>query len=161
MKSRGSGVLALHHRRVVTGLASLAACAGLLLAGCQADTGGRALLRPSLGPVTLSDYRPDRPFEPKASNLLARTLFSERTPSGVRIEVHELLVGPKLTTASTSLTGAAVFDIRAGSGAITRSGKAQGIKAGATLALGEGEVFAITNSGDTPLVVAAYSFAGQ
>lgn len=136
----------------------------VLLGGCAGDPGGRALLtRPSEGSIRFSDYRPDRPFEPVAAGLLARTVFSEQTASGLRIEVRELLVGPKQTTARHVLPATALLDVRAAVGAtITRGdGKAAALAAGATLRIAEGEAIVIENHGDEPLVVTAYLFSAR
>jgi hypothetical protein len=136
----------------------------VLVGGCAGDPGGRALLaRPPEGSIRFSDYRPDRPFESVAAGLLARTVFSEQTSSGLRIEVRELLVGPRQTTARHLLSAAALLDVRSAAGAtITRGdGKAVALTAGTTLRIGEGEAIVIENRGDEPLVVTAYLFSAR
>ena len=140
------------------------AASAVLAGGCADDPGGQALLtRPPEGSIRFSDYQPDRPFAPVAAGLLARTVFSEQTPSGLRIEVRELLVGPKQATARHVLPAAALLDVRAAVGAtITRGdGKAAALAAGATLRIAEGEAIVIENRGAEPLVVTAYLFSAR
>jgi hypothetical protein len=136
----------------------------ILLGGCEADPGGRALLaRPAEASIRFSDYQPDRPFQPVAAGLLARTVFSEQIASGVRVEVRELLVGPKQTTARHVLPAAALLDVRTAVAAtITRGdGKPSALAAGATLRIVEGEAIVIENHGEEPLVVTAYLFSAR
>ena len=136
----------------------------VLVGGCAGDPGGRALLtRPTEGSARFSDYRPDRPFEPVAAGLLVRTVFSEQTTSGLRIEVRELLVGPKQATLRHVLPAAALLYVRAAVDAtITRGdGKAAALAAGATLRIAEDEAVIIENRGDAPLVVTAYLFSAR
>lgn len=140
------------------------AAALLLLGGCAGDTGGRGLLaRPPEGSIRFSDYRPDRPFEPVAPGLLSRTVFSEQTASGLRIEVRELLVGPKQANVRHVLHAAALLDVRSAVGATLARGDGKGaaLAAGATLKVAEGEAFVIENRGDEPLVVTATLFSAR
>jgi hypothetical protein len=140
------------------------AAALILLGGCEGDPGGRALLaRPAEASIRFSDYRPDRPFQQVAAGLLARTVLSEPIAAGVRVEVRELLVGPRQSTAPHVLPATALLDVRAALGAtITRGdGKPSALAAGATLRVLEGEAIVIENPGDEPLVVTAYLFSAR
>lgn len=132
--------------------------------GCASDAGGRGLLPgPPDGPIRLSEYRPERPFEPVAAGLLARTVFSEQTASGLLIEVRELLVAPKQTTGRHLLPAPALLYVRAATGAaITRGdAKASALAAGASLKVAQDEPIAIENPGDEPLVVTVYLFSAR
>ena len=93
--------------------------------------------------------------------MLGRTLFKTSTASGFRVEVLELLVGPRQRTGDTSFAGAAILDVRAGSGVVTGREKSREIKTGATLALSQGETFSVQNNGDAPIVITVHSFIAE
>jgi len=102
------------------------------------------------------NFSPDQvknPYAEVSKGLLTRTVFETDAPGDVYIEVRDLLVGPGQTTASVSLPGAAVFEVRLGSGKVVVDGKTREIQTGATLAVSEGESFVVENKGENPIAI--------
>jgi hypothetical protein len=80
------------------------------------------------------------------SGLLARSRFTVDAPGGRRVELWDLLVGPGLKSAEATLPGAAVLEVRGGSGQIVVGGKPQDLRAGATLSVPERTSFQVVNT---------------
>jgi hypothetical protein len=110
---------------------------------------------PEAGPDerNFSSDQVKNPYAELSKGLLARTVFETDAPGDVHIEVRDLLVGPGQTTASVSLPGAAVFEVRLGSGKFVVDGKSREIQTGATLAVSEGESFVVENKGENPIAI--------
>ncbi len=124
---------------------------------CQA--GGVGLLPgPPDGAVKFSQYEPENPYTQLAPRLLMRTVYDAESGAGYRVEVRDLLVGPRQKTSQVSLPGAAIFEIRSGSGVITAGGKPQEVRVGSTLALSEGEAFFIENKTAHPILMRVHVF---
>jgi len=102
------------------------------------------------------NFSPDQvknPYAEVSKGLLTRTVFETDAPGDVHIEVRDLLVGPGQTAASVSLPGAAVFEVRLGSGNVVVDGKIREIQTGSTMALSEGESFVVENKGENPIAI--------
>ena len=130
-----------------------------LSSGCgTSQESEKTPLLPEAGPDerNFSPDQPKTPYMEAAKGLLTRTVFETDAPGDVHIEVRDLLVGPGQTTASVSLPGAAVFEVRLGSGTAIVSGKAREIQTGATMAVSEGEWFVIENKGENPIAIRAH-----
>jgi hypothetical protein len=65
---------------------------------------------------------------------LTRTLFIAPSGIGFRVEVRDLLVGPRQTTSLASLPGAAIFEVCSGGGIVTLAGDPQEVQLGSTFA---------------------------
>jgi len=128
----------------------------LLSSGCgTSQENEKTPLLPEAG-ADERNFSPDQPKSPyveAAKGLLTRTVFETDAPGDLHIEVRDLLVGPGQTTASVSLPGAAVFEVRLGSGTVIVNGKAREIQTGATMAVSEGESFVIENKGENPIAI--------
>jgi hypothetical protein len=103
----------------------------------------------------------ENPYQQLVPGLLTRTLFTASSGAGFRVEVRDLLVGPRQTTSPVSLPGAAVFEVRSGSGLVTLAGDSQEVQPGSSFALSEGGEFAIKNETAVPLIIRAHLFLAE
>jgi hypothetical protein len=129
-----------------------------LLAGCNAWTQrgakGLGLLPKAVpGEQHFSDYQPKNPYVELGQGILYRKLFESAGPAGLNIEVRDLLVGPRQQTSEVTLPGAAVCEMRSGSGTLTSDHHTQDLGYGATFMLPEGSTFAISNKSDNPISI--------
>jgi quercetin dioxygenase-like cupin family protein len=134
------------------------ACAGVAR---PTSEGTGPLPGPPPGPVAFSKYEPANPYVQLAQGLLTRTVFQARDGTGLIVEVHDLLVGPRQRTHRASLPGAAVFEIRSGVGAVTANGERREVHAGSTFVIPERAAFAIENAGDDQVAVRVHIFRAE
>lgn len=113
---------------------------------------------PQPGEVKFSKYQPDNPYAQLAPGLLARTVFGVASGAGYRVEVRDLLVGPRQISSEVTLPGAAVFEVRSGNALITGAGKPMEVQAGSAFALLEGARFAIENKADSQFTIRVHMF---
>jgi gentisate 1,2-dioxygenase len=78
--------------------------------------------------------------------LLTRSRFAAQAAGGRRIELWDLLVGPGRRSGDATLPGAAVFEVRGGTGRIVIDGKEQELRSGATLPVPERASFQLINT---------------
>jgi hypothetical protein len=90
----------------------------------------------------------DGTFRQYGPGLLARVNYQTDSPSGYRIELWDLLVGPAKTSEPVKLPGGAVVEVRSGSGRALVDGQAREITGGATFVVHQGSSLALTNSRD-------------
>ncbi len=138
----------------------------LPIMGCkswsQRGAKGVGLLpRASLGETKFSSYQPKNPYAALAAGIMTRTLFETSSRQGYHVEVRDLLVGPGQHSESVSLPGAAVFEVRSGSGVMTVNGKPQELKLGSTFTLPEGQAFTIENKSDSALAMRVHLFRAE
>jgi mannose-6-phosphate isomerase-like protein (cupin superfamily) len=128
-----------------------------LALGCQGAPGGRTLLpEPPKENVAFSPYEPASPYAQLAPGLLARKVFDAASATGYNVEVLDLLVAPGQRATDVSLAGAAVFEVRAGNGALSRGGTTEEVKTGSTFALSQGTSFSLENRGELPITVRVF-----
>jgi mannose-6-phosphate isomerase-like protein (cupin superfamily) len=128
----------------------------LLAGGCEDDQSPeKTPLLPEAGPneKNFSPYQAQNPYAEITKGLLARTVFEAAGPPGTRVEIRDLLVGPGQSTESATMPGAAVFDVRSGSGTIVHGGQTQEFKTGTTFGISEGESFVIQNKAEIPVTI--------
>ena len=130
----------------------------VLMVGCKqwsqrGAKGVGVLPKAAPGEQHFSSYQPKTPYTQLASGLLTRTLYEAPSGEGYRVEVRELLVGPGQHTDRVTLPGAAILEVRSGSGILTVSDKPQELRLGATFSLAEAEAFAIENTAEVPLAL--------
>ncbi len=113
------------------------------------------------GEKNFSQYQPRQPYSQLNPGIMTRTLFEVATSNGYRVEVRDVLVGPRQRTERVSLPGAAVFEIRSGGGILTVNGKRQELSPGSTLSLSEGQAFSIENNSDAPITIRVYLIIAQ
>jgi mannose-6-phosphate isomerase-like protein (cupin superfamily) len=129
------------------------------LTACQTAVDGVGLLAgPSLGEVTFSGYQPAEPYAQMAPGILTRKTYAAASGTGYRVEVQDLLVGPRQKTAEFTLGDASVFEVRSGNGLIVSADMKREIKAGMTFSLSDRKSFRVENSGDEPLNLRAHVF---
>lgn len=138
----------------------------LPIMGCkswsQRGAKGIGLLpKASPGETKFSSYQPKNPYATLASGIMTRTLFETSSGQGYHVEARDLLVGPGQHGESVSLPGAAVFEVRSGSGVMTVSGNAQELKLGSTFSLPEGQAFTIENKSDSALAMRVHLFRAE
>jgi len=127
-----------------------------LSSGCRtSQESEKTPLLPEPGPDE-HNFSPDQtksPYVEVGKGLLTRTVFETDAPGDLHVEVRDLLVGPGQTTASVSLPGAAIFEVRLGSGTVVVNDTTRQIQTGATMAVSEGESFVIENKGENPIAI--------
>ncbi len=139
-------------------LLSLVACESWTQRGAK---GVGLLPKASAEETNFSQYQPQKPYAQLAPGVLTRTLFEASSGQGYRVEVRDLLVGPRKHTESASLPGTAVFDIRSGTGLIVIGGKLQDLKPGSTFTVPEGNAFTIENKSDEGIAIRAHLFMSE
>jgi len=93
--------------------------------------------------------------------LLARSRFTTDATGNRRVELWDLLVGPGLRSGAAMLPGAAVLEVRGGTGRIVIAGKEQDLRSGTTLTVPEQASFQLVNTRtDLGLSIRATVIAG-
>lgn len=108
--------------------------------------------------ANFSKTEPAKPFSKLADGLATRTLFQTSDGAGTQVEVRDLLLGPGQKTESTKLPGAAVLEIRSGSGMLVAGEKQQELALGTTLSVPENATFRIENKSDVLMTIRAFLF---
>jgi mannose-6-phosphate isomerase-like protein (cupin superfamily) len=98
-----------------------------------------------------SPYQPANPYQQLTTGLLGRKLHATSPEAGAVIEVHDFLVGPNQRTASYTLPGPAIFEIRSGNGLLKLGDKSQQIQTGMVLPLPAAQPFTIENQSEVPI----------
>jgi len=94
----------------------------ILDTGCRSvsDEGGRHSLPPAPpGTTDFSDYQPDNPYEPSGDGVAERSVFTSPSDQGYAVEVRDVMVAPGKPQVWVRLDGAAVLEVRQGSGEAT------------------------------------------
>src|SRR5262245_64639887 len=99
----------------------------ILGAGCRtaSDAGGAQPLAPP-PPETAhySDYEPNHPYKPsKEDRVFERSNFIASSGEGYRVEIRDFLVSPARPQAPIPLSGAALLEVRQGSGTANLRGE--------------------------------------
>ena len=135
------------------------AIAAVSLTGCQTAADGVGLLPgPSPGQVTFSSYQPTEPYAQLAPGILTRKVYAAASGTGYRVEVQDLVVGPRQKTAELTLGDASVFEVRSGTGLIVSADMKREIKTGMTFSMSDRKSFRVESSGDEPLTLRAHVF---
>lgn len=103
------------------------------------------------GEQHFSNYQPRNPYSQVVTGLLGRKLYETPGPRGYRVEVHDFLVGPKQHTASATLPGSAIGEVRSGEGVLLTAGKRQELQPGITFTVAVGVAFTIENRSEVPI----------
>jgi mannose-6-phosphate isomerase-like protein (cupin superfamily) len=138
--------------------ASMTACDSWPMRGAK----GVGLL-PAAPPdaAKLSTSQTRNPFAELAPGILTRTLFEASSGRGYRVEVRDLLVGPGKRSASVTLPGAAVFEIRSGPASVSIGDKLEEFRPGSTFVVPEGAAFTVDNRGGTAIAIRVQLFRGE
>jgi mannose-6-phosphate isomerase-like protein (cupin superfamily) len=137
--------------------------AASLTAGCT-NGGARGiglLPSPATDAAKFSNYQPKNPYVQLAQGILTRTLFEASSGKGYRVEVRDLLVGPRMRSATVSLPGTAVFEVQSGGGTITIADRPQEFNHGATFSIPENAAFKIENKSDIAIAMRVHLFSAE
>jgi mannose-6-phosphate isomerase-like protein (cupin superfamily) len=139
------------HRLVVVGVALI------LGGGCRtvSDEGAmHDLPPPPPGTEHYSDYKPINPFVPSQSGVATRSVYktdeAEHPGAGLAVEVRDFLVASEWSNAEQAIRGAAVFEVRQGSGEAKVDDKTIELHPGIVFTVSEGEALQII-PGSEPL----------
>lgn len=119
-------------------------------AGLQGQEGAEA--QEALQPGRVVEEIPYRAFAP---GLLVRNTYRAPAEGALQVEIWDLLVGPGSRSEAARLPGAAVLEVRTGSGTALVDGESSELSLGATLLIGEEAEVAFDNPGEGPLSMRA------
>jgi len=141
-------------------LRRLVAVGGALIlgAGCRtvSDKGAmHGLPPPPPGPTSFSDYQPDHPYEPSGKGVAERSMYSTASPEGYDVVVRDFLVSPIQAKAELAIAGAAVLEVRQGSGEATVGEREIDLQPGTVFTIGDGESLWLSARGE-PLALRAW-----
>lgn len=141
-----------------TAILATIAGAALTLIGCKSlsERGAKGiglLPKPADAGQKLSSYQPKNPYSQLAPGLLSRKLYETAAPKGTRVEVSDLLVGPRQHSASVTLSGTAVVEVKSGEGIARLDGKVQKLQLGTTFTIPQGASLVLENDTEVPLAM--------
>lgn len=135
-------------------------CAALALsAGCQSAGGqgaGTRLLAAPSGEAAFADYQPESPYAEEVPGCLTRTVYEADSGEGYRIVIRDLLVGPGKSAAGVALAGAAVLEVRSGSGSMVLGGETHELATGSTVEVAAGQPIDLENGSQNALTIRAF-----
>jgi len=136
----------------------------------KVDVKNSALPEGAADEKNLSRYQPTRPYS-VVGEVLARTVFQANAPGSppvnaprdlvvnapgnYHVEVLDWAIPARKETGTTTLPGAAFFEVRSGSGTLV-AGKQQGFGPGATFSVSQAQSFEIKNGGEWLLQLRIY-----
>ena len=144
-----------------TAILATIACAALTLIGCKSlsERGAKGiglLPKPADAGQKLSSYQPKNPYTQLAPGLMSRKLYETPGPKRTHLEVNDLLVGPRQHSASVTLDGTAVVEVKSGEGLVRLDGKEQKLQLGTTFTIPQGASFVLENDSEVPLAMQVY-----
>jgi hypothetical protein len=128
---------------------------------CSGSRGGDTGPLPPPPPqeqMKLADYQPQQGYTQVSPGLSTRTVFvvEPTAKDPYHVEIQDLIVAPGKEAVSVPLQGAAVLEVRTGSGTATVGQKSQELGGGSTFSVAEGEPLTLAAKGDGPLNLRAY-----
>jgi len=123
----------------------------LFVTGCRQETvmtpaAAVPTPSPTIDRAQLAPDSQQNAFKQYAPGLLARTIYKAEKVSDLNIEVWELLVGPGKKSEAAKLPGAAVAEVRSGTGVVTIGEKRSDLKSGSSFSVDDGETFQLENT---------------
>lgn len=106
---------------------------------------------PPPGDVSFSDYQPDNPFLPWQDGVAGRSVYKTSETEhqgGLEVEVRDFLVASAWSDAEKAIAGAAVFEVRQGSGEAKVNGKTIVLRPGTVFTVSEGETLQVIPGGE-------------
>jgi hypothetical protein len=123
------------------------------LASAQNDIDTGPLPSPPAGAPEYNAQAPAIPFERIGTQGGSmRTLFQGAGPGNSRVEIRELIIGPRAVV-ELPPSGAALLDPRSGLGSVEAGGRTEQLSSGAVIAIAPDVPLAIRNSSEAALVV--------
>ena len=140
-----------HRKNVSLSIVALALPAALLIGGCRtqnvvAPVEAVPTPTPAIDKTQLAPDTQANPFKQYAPGLLARTLYKAEQTGDLEVEIWELLVGPGKKSEPAKLPGAAVAEVRSGTGVVTTGEKRYDAKSGTGFPIEDGQAFQVENS---------------
>lgn len=100
---------------------------------------------PAIDRNQLAPEAQQNPFKQYAPGLLARTIYKAEQTGYLDVEIWELLVGPGKKSEAAKFPGAAVVEVRSGTGVVTIAEKRRDLKSGNGFSINDGEAFQLEN----------------
>ena len=169
----------MNRNRSRTGIAALLSSIYLVCYPCgssgqqedeKVDVKNSVLPEGAADQENFSRYQPTRPYS-VVGEVLARTVLQANgpgsppanaprdlvvnAPSNYHVEVIDWAIPARKGTGTTTLPGAAFFEVRSGSGTLV-AGKQQEFGPGATFTVSQGQSFEIKNGDEWPLQLRIY-----
>lgn len=107
-------------------------------------------------PRQLAPGEPKDVYRTFVPGLLVRTRFAPPADKSARtaIEIWDAMVAPGKASETARLPGAAIVEVRSGTGVLSVAGKPQELRTGATASVDDGAEFRVTSSDkDAPLML--------
>jgi hypothetical protein len=124
--------------------------------GAPAQSASEPVAGTPVTPPRLTSVEPRDPYRSIAPGLLARTRYVADRTGPYTLEVWDLMVGPGKTSEKARLPGAAVVEVRSGTGILSSGGKSVDLRLGATAPLAEAADFSLGNTDkEAPLILRA------
>lgn len=134
----------------------LSLCLPMLAACATSDSGGRALLPRPPSDARPSPYAPERPYLAAEGGASARDVFRTDSGRGYTIEVRDYLA-PLDKPVTIAFNGAAVVEVRHGSGEASIAGTVQKVAQGSVLTVGDDQNLQVTARGE-PMMLRAWIY---
>lgn len=138
--------------------AAISAVGSQMACGGPKGSATGPLSPPPQDQIKVSDYQPQQPFVQVSPGLATRSVFvvEPTAKDPYHVDVQDILVAPGKEAVSVPLQGAAIFEVRTGSGTATIGEKSQEVGTGLTFSVAEGEALKIAAKGDGPITLRAY-----
>ena len=123
----------------------------------------KTALLPEVAPndTAFSGYQPAKPYTVTDNTILARTVFQAAAAPGTNMEVRDWKLPPGKQTTPVTLPGAALIEVRSGTGVLQAGNQRQELQLGAIVAVSQDQSFILTNSGQLTLTMRVYIVSGS
>lgn len=148
-------------------LASILSClsislVSICLSACHSAADGIGILPPAPSDeVKFSAYSPASPYVQQAPGVLSRKAFVASSGAGYRVEVQDLLIGPRQKARSITMPGPAVVEVRGGNAVMSDGDLKRELKEGLTFLLVEGGALLIDNDADHAASLRVHLFIAE
>lgn len=150
----------MRYRRAYLCFLPLCILAVILESACQGSSTKATGPLPAPKPeeIKASDYQPQNPFVQSSSGLMTRTVFTVEPAKGTpyHVDVMDILITPGQQSVEVPHTGAAVFEVRGGSGTVSVGEKPQEFNPGSTFSVADGEPLKFASKSEGPVTLRAY-----
>lgn len=142
----------------------------ILTAFCVASSPRATLAQTQQAPVTgspatprrLTTFEPLNPYRLLTAGLLVRTRFVADRSALHAVEIWDVMVGPARRSEKARLPGAAILEVRSGTGVLSSGGEPRTLRAGAVVSVDEATEFTLANGDkESPLILRATIVRGR